>query len=124
MPISKRWRTISDIISKTVPGIRMLFDMKNVIYDRDWLSSAKNIELYYMYREMSMGKKDALAYKRTWAQVPISLSSHHRMLGCEFVKTAGHYHPLSLERKSHFLRYMKYWAVKQYIYFKNRQEKA
>ena len=84
---------ISDIISKTVPGIRMLFDMKNVIYDRDWLSSAKNIELYYMYREMSLGKKDELLIREHGLRYDITVIPP-RMLGCEFVKTAGHYHPL------------------------------
>lgn len=85
--------TISDIISKSVPGIRMLFDMKNVIYDRDWLSSAKNMELYYMYRELSLGKKDALLIKEHGLRYDITVIPP-RMLGCEFVKTAGHYHPL------------------------------
>ncbi len=87
-------QTISDIISRGVkPGIRMLFDMKNVIYDRDWLSSSKNIELYYMYRELSQGKKDALLIKEHGLRYDITVIPP-RMLGCEFVKTAGHYHPI------------------------------
>jgi glucose-6-phosphate isomerase len=71
----------------------MLFDIKNVIYDRDWLSSSKNIELYYMYRELSLGKKDALLIKEHGLRYDITVIPP-RMLGCEFVKTAGHYHPL------------------------------
>ena len=83
-----------DIIIRGVkPGIRMLFDIKNVIYDRDWLSSAKNMELYYMYRELSLGKKDALLIKEHGLRYDITVIPP-RMLGCEFVKTAGHYHPL------------------------------
>ncbi|MFZ3383798.1 MAG: glucose-6-phosphate isomerase family protein [Candidatus Methanoperedens sp.] len=86
--------TISDIISKGVkPGIRRLFDMKDVIYDREWLSKAENSELYYMYRELSLSKKDASAMKEHGLRYDITIIPP-RMLGCEFVKTAGHYHPL------------------------------
>ena len=86
--------TNSDIIIRGVkPGIRMLFDIKNVIYDRDWLTGAKDMELYYMYRELSMGKKDALLIKEHGLRYDITVIPP-RMLGCEFVKTEGHYHPL------------------------------
>ena len=62
--------SILGIISKGVkPGIRMLFDMKDVIYDRKWLSNAENSELYYMYRELSLSKKDAHCHERTWPEV-------------------------------------------------------
>ncbi len=86
--------TISDIISKGVkPGIRRLFDMKDVIYDREWLSNAQNSELYYMYRDLSLSKKDAIAMKEHGLRYDITVIPP-KMLGCEFVKTAGHYHPL------------------------------
>ena len=82
-----------DFKSKGVkPGIRMLFDMKDVIYDRLWLSGAKNTELYYMYRELSLSKKDAIAMKEHGLRYDITVIPP-RMLGCEFIKTAGHYHP-------------------------------
>ena len=83
-----------DIISRGVkPGIRRLFDMKDVIYDRKWLSNAENSELYYMYRELSLSKKDAIAMKEHGLRYDITVIPP-QMLGCEFVKTAGHYHPL------------------------------
>jgi glucose-6-phosphate isomerase len=86
--------TILDIISKGIkPGIRMLFDMKDVIYDRKWLTNAKNSELYYMYRELSLSKKDAIAMKEHGLRYDITIIPP-QMLGCEFVKTAGHYHPI------------------------------
>jgi len=86
--------SILDIISRGVkPGIRRLFDMKDVIYDREWLSNAENSELYYMYRELSLSKKDAAAMKEHGLRYDITVIPP-RMLGCEFVKTAGHYHPL------------------------------
>lgn len=86
--------SILDIISRGVkPGIRMLFDMKDVIYDRKWLSNAENSELYYMYRELSLSKKDAAAMKEHGLRYDITVIPP-QMLGNEFVKTAGHYHPL------------------------------
>ncbi|MFA4934377.1 MAG: glucose-6-phosphate isomerase family protein [Candidatus Methanoperedens sp.] len=74
------------------PIVRMLFDMKEVIYDREWLAGANNIELYYMYRELSLSKKDALTMKEHGLRYDITVIPP-RMMGCEFVKTAGHYHP-------------------------------
>jgi glucose-6-phosphate isomerase len=78
---------------KFKPTVRKLFDMKEVIYDREWLSRADNNELYYMYRELSLSKNDALAMKEHNLRYDITVIPP-RMLGCEFVKTAGHYHPV------------------------------
>ncbi len=75
------------------PNIRTLFDMKEVAYDRGWLSGAGNIELYYMYRELSLSKNDALTMREHGLRYDITVIPP-RMLGCEFVKTAGHYHPI------------------------------
>ena len=67
------------------PDIRYLKDMKEVIYDKEWLKTAPdNLELYYMYRGLE--KKDDLRYDIT--VIPA------RMLGQEFVKTKGHNHPV------------------------------
>jgi glucose-6-phosphate isomerase len=74
------------------PNIRMLFDMKDVIYDRQWLSDTQNFEVYYMYRELSLSKNDAMAMKENHLRYDITIIPP-LMLGCEFVKTAGHYHP-------------------------------
>lgn len=75
------------------PSIRMLFDMKDVIYDREWLSKTNNMELYYMYRELSLSRNDALLMKEYGLRYDITIIPP-RILGCEFVKTAGHYHPV------------------------------
>ena len=64
------------------PDIRHLSDMKEVIYDKEWLKTAPDLELYYMYR--GIDKKDDLRYDIT--VIP------SRMLGEEFVKTKGHEH--------------------------------
>lgn len=70
----------------------MLFDMKEVIYDRDWLKEAENLELYYMYRDLSLSKNDAFTIKEHGLRYDITVIPP-RMLGNEYVKTAGHYHP-------------------------------
>ena len=64
------------------PDIRYLNDMREVIYDKEWLKEAPNLELYYMYRGVK--QKDDLRYDIT--VIP------SRMLGEEFVKTKGHEH--------------------------------
>lgn len=67
------------------PDIRYLKDMKDVIYDKEWLKTAPDdLELYYMYRAIE--KKDDLRYDIT--VIPAL------MLGKEFVKTKGHNHPV------------------------------
>ncbi len=66
------------------PDIRRLFDLKDVLYDQKWFAEQKdNFDLYYMYRGIE--RKDGLRYDIT--VVPA------KMLGVEFNKTKGHYHP-------------------------------
>lgn len=67
-----------DLKNKT-PDIRYLNDMKDVIYDKEWLKTAPNLELYYMYRGLK--KKGELRYDITI--IPA------QMLGKEFVRTKG-----------------------------------
>lgn len=74
------------------PLVRRLFDMTDVIYDKEWLSKANNIELYYMYRDLSLSRNDAIVLKENRLRYDITVIPPG-MLGCEFVKTAGHYHP-------------------------------
>lgn len=69
-------------LSQLTPDIRRLNDMRKVIYDKEWLKSASNSDLYYMYRELE--EADGLRYDVT--VIPA------KMLGAEFVKTKGHYH--------------------------------
>ncbi len=75
------------------PDIRMLFDIKEIIYDRKWLSNVDNIELYYMYRGVSSNDKDMVKMKEYELRYDITIIPPY-MLGCEFVKTAGHYHQI------------------------------
>ncbi len=85
--------TILDLTQQRIKAsVRMLFDMKDVIYDQKWVSGMENIELYYMYRQLSLSKTDASAMKEHGLRYDITVIPP-RMLGCEYVKTAGHYHP-------------------------------
>ncbi len=65
------------------PDIRRISDMKEVIYDKEWLKSAEDFEAYYMYR--GVAKKNGLRYDIT--EMPF------KMFGKEYPKTKGHYHP-------------------------------
>lgn len=64
---------------KKPTSIRYLYEMKSVLYDQEWLKTAPNLELYYMYRGLK--EKNGLRYDITI--VP------SRMLGKEFVRTKG-----------------------------------
>lgn len=70
------------MVDNKKPEIRFLKDMEKVIYDKKWLKSAPNLEIYYMYRKIK--EKNELRYDITVIP-PL-------MLGKEFVKTKGHKH--------------------------------
>ncbi len=75
-----------------VGDIRMLYDMAEVIYDKEWLKETENFELYYMYRHLSRNEKDLNVMNSRHLRYDITIIPP-AMLGCEFIKTAGHYHP-------------------------------
>jgi len=74
------------------PSVRKLDDMRDVIYDKKWLKSAGNPELYYMYRDLSLSIKDRRTILKNRLRYDITVMPP-LMLGAEYVKTAGHYHP-------------------------------
>ncbi len=74
------------------PDIRWLHDMKEVIYDQAWLSHAENFELYYMYRDLFLSRADRERLMDHGLRYDITIIPP-AMLGKEYVKTAGHYHP-------------------------------
>jgi len=69
-------------LTKLTPDIRHLDDMAEVVLDKKWLETAGNPELYYMYRKVK--HENRLNHNIT--VIP------SKMLGSEFVKTAGHVH--------------------------------
>lgn len=78
---------------KFSPDVRKLFDMKEVLYDKEWLKTAENTDLYYMYRDLALSKKDYEIMYSHGIRYDITVVMP-MTLGKEFNKTAGHYHPL------------------------------
>ena len=78
---------------KREPDIRWLYDLRDVICDQNWLAKAKNTELYYMYRDLFLSRADGEKLREQGVRYDITIIPPG-MLGCEYVKTIGHYHPL------------------------------
>lgn len=76
------------------PDVRWLYDMRDVVFDRDWAARSENIELYYMYRDLSLSRADRLRLQEQGIRYDVTIIPP-RMLGPEYVKTAGHYHPVA-----------------------------
>ncbi len=75
------------------PDVRRLFDMHDVLYDRKLAARRKeNPDIYYMYRGLSLKPQDKkiMLDRRIRYDVTVLLPI---MLGKEFPKTVGHYHP-------------------------------
>ncbi len=75
-----------------IADVRKLYDMKGVIYDKKWLKSQQNFELYYMYRDLYKNESDYNIIKKNGLRYDITVIPS-KLFGCEFIKTAGHYHP-------------------------------
>jgi len=74
------------------PDIRRLFDMKDVIFDQSWLAGRENSELYYMFRDLFLSRADGDKLRDQNLRYDITIIPPG-MMGCEYIKTAGHYHP-------------------------------
>ncbi|KGK98298.1 glucose-6-phosphate isomerase [Methanococcoides methylutens] len=74
------------------PDIRMLHDMKEVVCDREWFDSVDDFELYYMFRHLSKSEAELKTINKQHLRYDITVIPPG-MMGREFVKTAGHYHP-------------------------------
>jgi|Deesub1362A_J573_1020465.scaffolds.fasta_scaffold00094_92 glucose-6-phosphate isomerase len=73
--------------------VRRLYNLRDVIYDKDWLARADDFEVYYMYRDLYLSKRDREILLDNGLRYDITVIPPG-MLGKEFVKTLGHYHPL------------------------------
>ena len=67
--------------------------MKEVIFDQSWLAGAEDFELYYMYRDLFLSRADKEKLLQQGLRYDITIIPPN-MLGREYIKTAGHYHPL------------------------------
>ncbi|MDI6810788.1 MAG: glucose-6-phosphate isomerase family protein [archaeon] len=75
------------------PDVRMLEEMKEVIFDKQFLARANmDMELYYMFRDVAKDEVDAKRIEERGLRYDITIIPPNT-LGVEFVKTAGHYHP-------------------------------
>jgi len=75
------------------PTVRKLKEMKEVVFDKSFLKHANmDMELYFMFREVSKNKEDAREMEEKGLRYDITIIPSNK-LGLEFVKTAGHYHP-------------------------------
>jgi len=81
----------SEILSGVKPDVRMLHDMDDVLYDRTMID-APDTELYYMYRDLALSKRDRDTILEHRLRYDITVIPPG-MLGTEYVKTAGHDHP-------------------------------
>jgi glucose-6-phosphate isomerase len=75
------------------PTIRRLKELKEVIYDIEFYNKSDNeMPLYYMYRDIKK-EEDTPIFEKNSIRFDITVVPP-RLLGNEYVKTAGHYHPL------------------------------
>ncbi len=108
-------RTLDFFGRKVSSDVRELSDLKEVIYDKKWFSKAKDFSAYYMYRDLAKNENDRKILEKNKIRYDIT-QIPPLMLGCEYVKTLGHYHPLVpntkfsypeiyevLEGKAHYL---------------------
>mgnify|MGYP001043535082 CR=1 FL=1 len=80
-------------LEKYNPDTRELKDIEDVVFDKEWLKTAKSFELYYMYRDLAENEEE---YDKIFAnnlRYDITIM-FPKMLGKEFNKTVGHDHPI------------------------------
>lgn len=82
---------ISLIEGKT-PEIRRLFDIKGLLYDKAFEETAENFDIYYIYRDLARNSSEREKIASHHLRYDITIIPP-KMLGVEYVKTAGHFHP-------------------------------
>ncbi len=82
---------ISLIVGKN-PDVRRLSDIKGLLYDKAYEETAADFDLYYMYRDLSKNAFDKEKIASHHLRYDITIIPPN-MLGKEYIKTAGHFHP-------------------------------
>ena len=75
--------------------VRYLSDMKDILYDKEWfysIDNPENMAIYFMYRDLFMDEYDRDLIKKNNLRYDITIIPPFN-LGCEYVKTMGHFHP-------------------------------
>lgn len=81
-------------ITHLKPDIRWLRQMQEVLFDTAWAKTAPDdLELYSMYRDLTENESDRQKIVSQNLRYDITVMPFV-MLGQEFNKTVGHYHPL------------------------------
>ncbi len=93
MKIKAAWNKLKFGERTFFPVVRKLEEMKEVVFDKSFLKHANmDMELYFMFREVSKNKEDARKMDEKGLRYDITIIPPNK-LGLEFVKTAWHYHP-------------------------------
>lgn len=83
---------IDAFIKNVKPDIRTLEQMSDVVYDQKWFENAdKQTPLYYMYRGLGKNEADKKKIADAGLRYDITIIPA-KMMGKEFIKTAGHAH--------------------------------
>lgn len=77
-----------------VADVRKLHDMEDVVFDQEWFEETveRNRDVYYMFRDLAKSDSDFEKIKANHLRYDITIIPPS-MLGSEYVKTVGHYHP-------------------------------
>jgi glucose-6-phosphate isomerase len=78
----------------TVADVRKLHDLEDVLFDKEWFDAtdAGNKDMYYMFRDLARNDSDLELIKNHHLRYDITVIPPG-MLGSEYIKTVGHYHP-------------------------------
>ena len=78
----------------TVADVRKLHDMEDVVFDQEWFEETedRNRDVYYMFRDLAKNDSDFEKIKANHLRYDITIIPPS-MLGSEYIKTVGHYHP-------------------------------
>ncbi len=78
----------------TMADVRKLHDMEDVVFDREWFeeTEVRNRDVYYMFRDLAKSDSELEAIKAHHLRYDITVIPP-AMLGSEYIKTVGHYHP-------------------------------
>lgn len=93
MRMTVQWNELKFGERTFLPDVRTLGEMEEVVFNNRFLANANmDMELYYMFREVSRNEEDARKITESGWRYDITIIPSNK-LGVEFVKTAGHYHP-------------------------------
>ena len=77
-----------------VADVRKLHDMEDVLFDKEWFEKTEEInkDIYYMFRNLAKNDDDLEVIEGHHLRYDITVIPPG-MLGLEYTKTVGHYHP-------------------------------